>query len=135
MTYFPSIFPKIHKVYQFLWFSWFGMWKYMKNHQKQSLKAFSAREIHYLDHLWDIILYMKYIGKSAISVIPGRTQTRISWARNWIFTLCKKCLLRIEKLFHINSTCIFDLRPPYPLNLLENNRINRNCMKKHLLSF
>ena len=25
-------------------------------------------------------------------------------------------MLRIEKLFHINSTCIFDLRPPYPLS-------------------
>ena len=41
---------------------------------------FLAPENHYLDHLWDIFLYRKYIGKSAISVIPGRTQTQISRA-------------------------------------------------------
>ena len=27
-----------------IFFLWFSVWKYMKNHQKQSLKAFSARE-------------------------------------------------------------------------------------------
>ena len=38
----------------------------------------------------------------------------ISWARNWILTFRKK---RIEKLFHINSTCIFDRWPPYRLKI------------------
>ena len=90
-----------------------------ENHQKQSLKAFSARENHYLDHLWYSFSYRKYMGKAFISVIAGRTQTRISWARNWISTFCKKRLLRIEKLFHTNSTCIFLPQTPYPLKWLK----------------
>ena len=55
--------------------------------------------------------------KSSISAIPDRTQTRISRARNWILTFLKKRWLRIEKLFHINSTCIFTPLPPYRLKL------------------
>ena len=53
-----------------------------------------------------------YIGKSPITVIPGCTQTRISWAKNLIFTFCKNWWLRIKKLFHMNSTCFFDPGPP-----------------------
>ena len=112
---FLQYFQKSIRYASFLWFFMVSVWKYMKNHQKQSQKAFSARENHYSNHLWYSILYRKYIRKSAISVISGRIQTRIYWAKNWIFTFCEKRLLRIEKPFHINSTCIFDLRPPSPL--------------------
>ena len=107
-------FFNISKNTRFCDFLWCSTWKYMKNQQKQSLKAFLAPENHYFDHLWYSILYRK-LGKSAISVIPGSTQTRISWARNWILTFCKKRLLRIKKEFYSRSTCIFDPGPPYPL--------------------
>ena len=100
----------------FWWLLVFSLWRYMKNQLKtRSEGIFSSREIHYLDPLWYSFSYRKYMGKAFISVIAGRTQTRISWARNWIFILCKKRLLRIGKLFHINLTCIFLPQTPYPL--------------------
>ena len=96
---------------QFYDFSWFSTWKYMKSQQKQGLKGFLAPENHYLDHFMIYHSYRKYIGKSTISVIPSCTQTRISWARRWIFTFCKKWLLCIEKFFYLRSICIFDPSP------------------------
>ena len=65
---------------------------------------------HFSLYFCNINLYWK----SPISATPGRTQTRILWARNWILTFRKKRWLRIEKLFHMmNSTCIFT---PVPLS-------------------
>ena len=100
----------IAQLYDFLWFS---TWKYMKSQQKQGLKGFLAPENHCLDHFMIYHSYRKYIGKSAISVIPSCAQTRMSWARSWIFTFCKKRLLCIEKVFYLRSICIFD---PLSLN-------------------
>ena len=62
--------------------------------------------------------YHFYIGKSPISTIPSRTQTRISWVRNWILTFRKERWLRIEKSSFIRTQHVFwPLYPPhYGLN-------------------
>ena len=94
------------------------MWRYMKKHHQTCLKGILHENIHDFGSFWARFLYRKILRKGAISVIPGRTQTRISWARNWTLTFCKKPWHDIEKLFHTRSTCIFDPGPPYRLKIL-----------------
>ena len=45
----------------FLGFEWYKPWRYMKNHQKPSLKPFLGPENRYLDHLWDIIFILEKV--------------------------------------------------------------------------
>ena len=93
---FPQYFSKSKKFLIFCGFAWYRPWRYMKNHQKLGLKPFLAPENHDFSLFLLIFSYINYIGKCAISAIPGRTQTRISRARNWIFTFCKKRWKAIE---------------------------------------
>ena len=118
--------------YQVFWgFAWYILWRYMKNHQKPSLKPFFAPENHYLDHFLPYFCNINLYWKGPISAIPSRTQTRISRARNWILTFRKKRWLRIEKFFHINSTCIFDPWPP-PYRLKNWNQLFAHGFSKHI---
>ena len=64
--------------------------------------------------------YQFYIGKTGISAIPGRTQTRISWARIWILTFHKKRWLRIKKLFHMKLNMYFY---PYTPPIIRHPRV------------
>ena len=49
--------------------------------------------------------------KRAVFAIPGRTGAQISQERSKILTFREKCLLQINKIFHIKLICIFGLRP------------------------
>ena len=64
-----------------------------KNGKTHTLNTFRAKLEVILTHfllILGIFLLTKCIGKGAISVIRGRTQTRISSARSGILTFCKK---------------------------------------------
>ena len=112
----------------FFGFEWYKSWRYMKNHQKPCLKPFLGPENRYLDHLWDIIFILEKVRFPP----PSRTQTRISWVRNWILTFRKKRWLCIEKLFHTNSTCFFTALHPYRLNQKKAQN-GKNCHNSNLL--
>ena len=80
----------------------------MKKHQKLGLKPFLAQENHYLDRFSLYIYTLNLYCKWPISAIPGHTPTQISQSMNLILAFRIKRWLRIEKLFHMNSVCIFD---------------------------
>ena len=77
---FGHFFPKSKKSGRFLGFECSSQWSYMKKHQKPFLNCIFGENISHFDPFWAHFLYGKILRKRAISVIPGRTRTRLSRA-------------------------------------------------------
>ena len=73
-------------------------------------------KIHVLVLILSMIFYIRMYRKSLILACTAELWRNISWAPSEILTNGKKRWTRMEKDFHLSPTCIFDLRPPYPLN-------------------
>ena len=110
---FAEYFPKLGMYQIFLGFEWYKPWRYMKKHQTKSKTIFGSRNSLF----GPFMRYQFYIGKSPISAIPSRTQTRISWARNGILTFRKKTVTSYWKALSYELNLFFLPRTP-PITLI-----------------